>query len=847
MSSKKNVVKPSLHLICNAHLDPVWLWEWEEGAAEAVSTFRTAAELCSESDSFIFNHNEAILYKWVEEYEPALFAKIQKLVKQGKWHIMGGWYLQPDCNMPAGETFVRQIVAGRNYFRNKFGVELQTAINFDSFGHSRGLVQIMAKCGYDSYIFCRPAQNDCQLQDDIFVWNGFNNTSLLCRRITDGYNSPMGKAVEKIRGVIEKESGRKVNMLLWGVGNHGGGPSRKDISDIKKFIHEKSDEIEIKHSIPEHYFSALRKEAGNIIPVFSKDLNSWAVGCYTSQIRIKQKFRLLENELYMTEKMVSSACSQELLDYPAKELAEAENDLLTASFHDILPGSSIQAVEEMALRLMDHALENLSRVKTRAFFALAAGQEKAHKDEIPILVYNPHPFKVGAAVDCEFMLPDQNWSDEYKFTDVEVFMDGKKIPAQVEKEASNLNLDWRKKIVFCAELNESGMNRFNCRLNLKREHPVADIKTINGIFTFNNKSATIGVNKKTGLVEYYSVNGVEYLGVGAFEPIVMVDNEDPWGMLVRRFNQVDGTFRLSSPTECARFCGVKKKTLAPVRVIEDGEVRTVIEAIFSFGTSRICRQYIIPKDGSEFEVTTRVFWNEKNRFLKLNIPVAINCVEFLGQTAFGYHNLPTNGDEIVAQKWLAVNSGQHSVTCINDGTYASSFENGSLRLSLLRSSAYSGHSIKDRPIVPQDRFTPRIDQGERMFRFWFNAGPLQNRMESVDREAIVKNERPFALSFFPPGTGHKPSAFCRINGGGIQLVSAKNADDGCALIVRLFEPSGTATEALLEFPFAGFKQKLKFNPLEFKTFSFDLEKKELKEVEVLCMANSKLSVRIAKK
>ena len=103
---------PTLHLICNAHLDPVWLWEWEEGAAAAISTFRTAADLCEEFDGFVFNHNEALLYQWVEEYEPELFQRIQRLVRSGKWHVMGGWHLQPDCNMPSGESFVRQALTG---------------------------------------------------------------------------------------------------------------------------------------------------------------------------------------------------------------------------------------------------------------------------------------------------------------------------------------------------------------------------------------------------------------------------------------------------------------------------------------------------------------------------------------------------------------------------------------------------------------------------------------------------------------------------------------------------------------------------------------------------------------
>ena len=108
--------KKRIHLVCNANIDPVWLWQWEEGAAEAVSTFRTAADFCEEYDGFIFNHNEALLYKWIEEYEPELFKRIQKLVKEGKWHIMGGGYLQPDCNMPSGESLIRQGLKGKTSF-----------------------------------------------------------------------------------------------------------------------------------------------------------------------------------------------------------------------------------------------------------------------------------------------------------------------------------------------------------------------------------------------------------------------------------------------------------------------------------------------------------------------------------------------------------------------------------------------------------------------------------------------------------------------------------------------------------------------------------------------------------
>ena len=139
-----------VHLICNAHLDPVWLWRWQEGCTEALSTFRTAEAFTEEFPDFVFNHNEAILYEWVKENEPELFARIQQKVKEGKWHIMGGWYLQPDCNMPNGESIIRNISEGHRFFEEEFGVRPTTAINFDSFGHSVGLVQILKQAGYDT-------------------------------------------------------------------------------------------------------------------------------------------------------------------------------------------------------------------------------------------------------------------------------------------------------------------------------------------------------------------------------------------------------------------------------------------------------------------------------------------------------------------------------------------------------------------------------------------------------------------------------------------------------------------------------------------------------------------------
>ena len=287
--------KKNIHLIANAHLDPVWLWRWQEGCSEALSTFRTAAELTEEFPGFLFNHNEAILYEWAKENDSRLYESIKAKVREGKWHIMGGWYLQPDCNMPSGESIIRNIEVGRRFFKKEFDKVPQTAINFDSFGHSRGLVQILAKAGYTSYIICRPAKDWYDFDEQDFIWEGFAGASVLVHRSDENYNSVWGQAAEELKNFLADKQEEEVTMFLWGVGDHGGGPSRKDLSDLAKYI-ENTEDYNILHSTPEAYFAERKQLPGELKRV-SEGLNPVAPGCYTSQIRVKQKHRLLENEL----------------------------------------------------------------------------------------------------------------------------------------------------------------------------------------------------------------------------------------------------------------------------------------------------------------------------------------------------------------------------------------------------------------------------------------------------------------------------------------------------------------------------------------------------------------------
>ncbi len=785
----------TLHLICNAHLDPVWLWEWEEGAATAISTFRIAADLCDAFPDFIFNHNEVILYRWIEEYSPDLFARIQRLVKEGKWHIMGGWYLQPDCNMPCGEAFVRHVLMGRCYFGEKFDVYPTTAINFDSFGHSRGLVQIMAKSGYDSYIACRPSQEDAGTPGGEFIWEGYDGSRITFLRPYGWYLSPLGKAKQKVEAFLVDGPQERETLMLWGVGDHGGGPSHQDLADLQALINETED-VEIRHSTPETYFRAILDRIPNL-PVHRQDLNPWATGCYTSMVRVKQWVRRLENELFATEKMATAASYQVGIVYPQEKLQQAFIDLLICHFHDILPGSSIQPAEEMALRLLHHGLENIARARARAFFALCQGQPVAIEGEIPILVYNPHPYPVDATVECEFNLQDFNPSDD--FTDLQVYAGEEALPSQVEKELSNLNLDWRKRVVFSATLEPSRINRFDCKPRstpLQRTYPQPE-----GDIHFQTSDLEVIINAHTGLIDAYRVRGVDTLEPDACKPLVMLDDPDPWGMRNKSYRNLLGAFTLLSSDENQRFSGVTNPSLRPVRIIEDGEVRTVVEVVLGYENSRLVLRYKLPKRGSEVEIEVRVHWNEKDRMLKLGFRTPDKYSSYHGQVAYGVDQLPGNGDEVVAQKWVAVVSqdmGQ-ALTIINDGIYGSDFLDGEVRLSLLRSAGYSVHPIYDRPLLPDDRYSPRQEQGERLYHFWLNAGPSEERLERIDREALVHNEKPFSLSFFPQGEGNPLQSFVVLEGdSAIQLAALKPAEEGDGLIARLFNPTAKTRQAVLK-------------------------------------------------
>ena len=180
------------HMIGHAHIDPVWLWPWHEGMAVVHSTFRSALDRMNETSDFAFVASSAQFYEWVAENDPAMIKEIGKRIDEGRWNIVGGWWVEPDVNIPCGESMARQGLYGQRTFQRLFGRKARVAFNPDSFGHAGTLPQILNLQGMKYYVFMRPAPHEKTLPAELFWWESTDGSRVLTYRIPISYNETAG-------------------------------------------------------------------------------------------------------------------------------------------------------------------------------------------------------------------------------------------------------------------------------------------------------------------------------------------------------------------------------------------------------------------------------------------------------------------------------------------------------------------------------------------------------------------------------------------------------------------------------------------------------------------------------
>ncbi|MCQ2399897.1 MAG: alpha-mannosidase, partial [Clostridia bacterium] len=240
------------YLIGNAHIDPAWLWEWEEGYSEVWATFRSALDRMNEYPDYKFTSACAIYYKWIEDSDPDMFKEIVARVKEGRWCITGGWLLQPDCNIPSGESFARHALISQRYFKEKFGKTAITGYNVDSFGHNGNIPMLLRNSGMKNYVFMRPQEHEKDLPARLFNWQSKDKSTVTAYRIPLYYNiwEDFGHFYQ-----VANLDDAPALMAFYGVGNHGGGATKYILDKINAELPDN-----FFYSTPDEYFSDMEKE-----------------------------------------------------------------------------------------------------------------------------------------------------------------------------------------------------------------------------------------------------------------------------------------------------------------------------------------------------------------------------------------------------------------------------------------------------------------------------------------------------------------------------------------------------------------------------------------------------------
>ena len=776
--------RPTVHLICNAHLDPVWQWRWEEGASEAISTFRVAAEILNERRDLVFCHNEAVLYRWVERLDPALFGEIRRLIRAGRWAVSGGWYLQPDANMPGIESTIRQIAEGREYFRQKFGAIPRVAYNFDSFGHGAGLPQVLRQAGYEMYIHMRPQAGELALPSDLYRWRGADGSEILAYRIAVGlYHTEyenIGDRLEKAVA-LALELGRDV-PVFWGIGDHGGGPTRKDLETIDRFRRDER-RVHIVHSTPDRFHEAV-KEAGRKAPVVRGELQRCFTGCYTSLSRLKRRAVHSLGLVTQTEALRAATWWSLKQDYPEDKLRGVWRGHLFNDFHDILPGTCVEAAEKDALDLYGKVEAEARCLRLDA--AAAWTRTCLLRAEIPLTVLNANPSLRRVPVEAEFMIEHRpKWTGTWHTRVIDAA--GREIASQEEQSEPLLPFNgWRRKTVFMADLPAVGASFYA-------------IEPVEG-------AASNAIGRAPAREE-----GLPFLA------LLVDDDGDSWGTDRWSYRNVENVF----------------KPQGPARIVENGPVRTVAEYGLASRRSRIVVRLISYSDWPVLELRLRIQWNEARKRLKLAFPTGMEAAGLFCEVPGGAVLRPADGQEHVHGRWCVAEDRfqgkSRAFGIAHTGLHGLDFRNGEIRLSVLRAAAYCHEQGFKIGPGPERKYA---DLGIHDVRLVLMTGPPVDVRRALPGLADWLAAPPAVYAHLPFGTLRKrsltaprakkesPTPVIEIAPAGVRLLALKRSWDGQALVVRLQETLGKRTSARLGIAGAG-EIRAEFRPFEIITLRID--------------------------
>jgi len=386
------------HMIGNAHIDAPWLWPWPEAMSVVLSTFRSALDRMNENPDFTFTASSAQFYEWVAETDPGMLQEIRKRVEEGRWAVVGGWWVEPDVNIPNGESLARQGLYSQSLFQQLFGRIAQIGYNPDSFGHPGTLPQILKLQGMHAYVFMRPGPHEKKLPADLFWWQGADGTRVLTYRIPFGYGMDEHMQEGVCRFVTELREPTGDLMVFYGAGDHGGGPAKENIQAILD-MQKTPGAPTFVFSTPDRYFGEVNKLTG--LPVVADDLQHHSVGCYTAMSEVKKNNRATEAALVAGEKLAALGSVVAGFEYPRADFTAAWKRVLFIQFHDSMAGTALPEHYDVAREAHGLALDVANQAMNKAAERIAWQVPAQDPDSEYLVVFNPHAWNAKLNIEYD--------------------------------------------------------------------------------------------------------------------------------------------------------------------------------------------------------------------------------------------------------------------------------------------------------------------------------------------------------------------------------------------------------------------------------------------------------------
>ncbi len=789
-----------VHLVGNAHLDPVWLWRWQEGYSEVLATFRSALDRMNEFDDYVFTCAGAAYYSWVEETDPAMFEEIKQRVEEGRWVIVGGMWIQPDCNAPSGESFARHALYSQRYYMEKFGRKAEIGYNVDTFGHNAMLPQLLKESGLRGYVFMRPnpaEEKTYPFKNTSFIWESPDGTKMPTFRITNGYGtSNPEQTAEKLQAAIDRtEEFSLPDMCFYGIGNHGGGPSIQVLKALNELI-KKNKEGSVVFSSPNTFFDELDTDK---IPVLKDELQHHASGCYTTVMEIKELNRKAEQQLAAAEKFASQA---EWMGYKVDTtpLVEAWKTVLFNQFHDVMGGCSIRPAMEDAITDLRHAIHVAQQVTNKALQKLNWNMDTSRGQPVvrsktefrlwsrenlgsPLTVFNPHSWPVQAIVRTGSDIGTGEGNPGIELGD------GTVIPHQRVRGPMINGKDDKWESAFVAEIPPMGWKTFWMKRDMDKKAEDTG-RTLAATDThLENDWLAADFDPATGAMTrlYDKKGGQELLAAPAQALVIDETACDTWSHRIFSFRDVVGA-----------FAGSK------VELVENGTVYARLRVTTEYGKSLIKKYVTLYRELPGLYMSYVVEWNESHKMLKLSFPTPFKTQEVSGIPG-GAFTRTASGNEEPMQNWVTMGG----LSVVTDTRAAYDALDGEIRITALRSPAFADH------YGTRDEFCEPMAQGEHRFEVVLTAETAPDKLTQMVSELVCPPET--VLGTYHVGPVKEADQGMEI-AGSVIVDAVKKAEDGSGWVVRAHEAAGQNTDAVITLKHLNRTLSAAFTPWQVRTF-----------------------------